>query len=61
MVAKAAPMMIPTAMSSTLPRMANSLKSFIMMTPPGYGCIFVLQSALGIRKFWTSPLFMERS
>jgi hypothetical protein len=30
-VANAAPMMMPTAMSRTLPRMANSLNSFSMM------------------------------
>src|SRR5277367_6688329 len=30
---KAAPIMIPTAMSSTFPRMANSLNSFSMMPP----------------------------
>lgn len=35
-VLNAAPMMIPTAMSTTLPRMANSLNSFIndISAPP---------------------------
>ena len=30
----AAPMMMPTAMSSTLPRVANSLNAFNMCRPP---------------------------
>jgi hypothetical protein len=31
---KAAPITMPTAMSSTLPRIANSLNSFSIVTPP---------------------------
>ena len=34
MVEKAAPMMMPTAMSTTLPRRANSLNSFSIAAPP---------------------------
>ena len=33
----AAPMMMPTAMSSTFPRMANSLNSFNMIRSPSAG------------------------
>ena len=36
MVPKAAPMMMPMAMSSTLPRMANSLNSFSISVPPTF-------------------------
>src|SRR5256885_473089 len=48
---KAAPIMIPTAMSTTLPRMANSLNSFHISAPP------LRQGGTEVESSGDSPIF----